>query len=73
MDVLYRGERPPDPTRASIPWHLAANGSVEAGQSAGIVQWRCKRRRGACRSDELAGIDPAWELIAGHGLLPVFV
>jgi predicted peroxiredoxin len=26
-----------DPTRASIPWHLAVNGSLEVGQSAGIV------------------------------------
>ena len=26
-----------DPTRASIPLHLAANGSIEAGQTAGIV------------------------------------
>lgn len=26
-----------DATRASLPWHLAVNGSVEAGQSARIV------------------------------------
>jgi predicted peroxiredoxin len=26
-----------DPTRASIPWHLAVNGSIEVGQEAGIV------------------------------------
>jgi len=26
-----------DPTRASIPWHLAVNGSMEAGQDAVIV------------------------------------
>jgi hypothetical protein len=26
-----------DPTRASIPLHLAANGSVEAGQQAAVV------------------------------------
>jgi predicted peroxiredoxin len=26
-----------DPTRASIPLHLAANGSVEAGQEAAVV------------------------------------
>ena len=26
-----------DPTRASIPWHLAVNGSLEAGQEAEIV------------------------------------
>ena len=26
-----------DPTRASIPMHLAVNGSIEAGQTAGII------------------------------------
>ena len=26
-----------DPTRASIPWHLAVNGSVTVGQQTGIV------------------------------------
>ena len=26
-----------DPTRASIPLHLAANGSVEEGRSAGVT------------------------------------
>ena len=26
-----------DATKASIPWHLAVNGSIEAGQSAVIV------------------------------------
>jgi predicted peroxiredoxin len=26
-----------DPTRASIPFHLAANGSVEAGQECAVV------------------------------------
>jgi predicted peroxiredoxin len=26
-----------DPTKASIPWHLAVNGSVEVGQTARIV------------------------------------
>jgi predicted peroxiredoxin len=38
VEILYiaaTGES--DPTRASIPWHLAANGSVEAGQSARIL------------------------------------
>jgi predicted peroxiredoxin len=28
---------PADPTKASIPLHLAANGSVEVGQDAAIV------------------------------------
>jgi predicted peroxiredoxin len=26
-----------DPTRASIPWHLAVNGSMEVGQEAAVV------------------------------------
>jgi predicted peroxiredoxin len=26
-----------DPTRASIPWHLAVNGSVEVGHEVGII------------------------------------
>ena len=26
-----------DPTRASIPWHLAVNGSIEVGHTARIV------------------------------------
>jgi predicted peroxiredoxin len=26
-----------DPTKASIPWHLAVNGSVEVGQTARLV------------------------------------
>jgi predicted peroxiredoxin len=26
-----------DPTRASIPWHLAVNGSMEVGQETSVV------------------------------------
>ena len=38
MEVLYiAASGKSDPTRASIPWHLAANGSSEAGQSTGIL------------------------------------
>ena len=38
MEVLYiAASGASDPTRASIPWHLAVNGSVEAEQSTGIV------------------------------------
>jgi len=38
MDVLYvAASGSADPTRASIPWHLAVNGSVAAGQSVGIL------------------------------------
>jgi predicted peroxiredoxin len=38
MEILYiSSSGASDPTRASIPWHLAVNGSIEAGQSARIV------------------------------------
>jgi predicted peroxiredoxin len=38
MDILYIATSGAgDPTRASVPLHLAVNGSVEAGQSVGIV------------------------------------
>jgi len=38
MDVIYiAASGQSDPTRASIPWHLAVNGSFEAGQSTGIL------------------------------------
>ena len=36
--ILYlTATGPSDPTRASLPFHLAANGSAEAGQDADIV------------------------------------
>jgi predicted peroxiredoxin len=38
MRILYlatTGEK--DPTRASIPLHIAANGSIEAGQECAVV------------------------------------
>ena len=38
MDVLYVGSSgPADPTRASLPLHLAVNGSVAVGQATGVV------------------------------------
>ena len=38
MEVLYIATSGPlDATKASIPWHLAVNGSVEVGQTARIV------------------------------------
>ena len=38
MDVLYvAASGSADPTRASIPWHLAVNGSLAAGQEVGIL------------------------------------
>ena len=38
MRILYIGTSgSSDPTRASLPLHLAVNGSVEVGQTVGIV------------------------------------
>ncbi|MEO7397968.1 MAG: hypothetical protein ABIW84_05345 [Ilumatobacteraceae bacterium] len=38
MEILYiSSSGAADPTKASIPWHLAVNGSIEAGQTARIV------------------------------------
>jgi predicted peroxiredoxin len=38
MEILYiAASGQSDATRASIPWHLAVNGSFEAGQSTGIL------------------------------------
>ena len=38
MRILYLGTTgASDPTRASIPLHIAANGSVDAGQECAVV------------------------------------
>jgi hypothetical protein len=38
MEILYiAASGSSDATRASIPWHLAVNGSFEAGQSTGVL------------------------------------
>ena len=38
VDILYISTSgSADPTKASIPWHLAVNGSVEVGQTVRIV------------------------------------
>ena len=38
MEVLYiSSSGPSDATRASIPWHLAVNGSIESNQTARVV------------------------------------
>ena len=38
MHVLYMATSgSADPTRASIPLHLAVNGSLEAGQTTGLI------------------------------------
>ena len=38
MEILYIATNgSADATKASIPWHLAVNGSIEVGQTARIV------------------------------------
>ena len=38
VEILYIATNgSADPTKASIPWHLAVNGSIEVGQTARIV------------------------------------
>ncbi len=38
MEILYiSSSGSSDPTRASIPWHLAVNGSIESNQTARLV------------------------------------
>ena len=67
-----------DPTRASIPIHLAVNGSVEVGQSASIVlAGDATELLLAATRDTLegVGVPPARELFAKvrQHEVPVFV
>jgi predicted peroxiredoxin len=67
-----------DPTKASIPLHLAANGSVEVGQEAAIVLAGDATELlvgDTAESLEGVGVPPARELLAklrDHAV-PVFV
>jgi predicted peroxiredoxin len=67
-----------DPTKASIPLHLAANGSVEVGQEAAIVLAGDATELlvgDNAESLEGVGVPPARELLAklrDHAV-PVFV
>lgn len=68
MKILYMATSgSSDPTRASIPLHLAVNGSLEVGQSVGIVlagdatELLSAQIRDAM---EGVGIPPARELLA---------
>jgi predicted peroxiredoxin len=66
MRILYLATTgPADPTKASIPLHLAANGSVEAGQEctvalAGAATELAKRE--IAEAVEGVGVPPAREL-----------
>jgi predicted peroxiredoxin len=63
MRILYLGTSgPDDPTKASIPLHIAANGSVEAGQECALAL--------AGDAVELAKRDTA-ERVEGVGIPPV--
>lgn len=79
MRILYMASSgSSDPTRASIPLHLAVNGSVEIGQEVGVVL--AGDATELLRSDvrdrvEGVGIPRAGELFArarDHGV-PVYV
>ena len=79
MDVLYiAASGSADPTRASIPWHLAVNGSVAAGQDVGILLLgdAAEVHNGKIRAELVGvGVPPIDELIAkarDHSV-PVFV
>ena len=79
MDVLYiAASGSADPTRASIPWHLAVNGSVAAGQDVGILLLgdAAEVLNGDVRAKLVGvGVPPIDELIAkAHDhMVPVFV
>lgn len=51
-----------DPTTASVPFHLAANGSAELGQEASVLL--------AGHAAELI-VGRAWERVQGVGLPPL--
>ena len=79
MKILYLATAGAgDPTRASIPLHIAANGSVEAGQECAIVlagdATELVSRAGA-EQVEGVGVPPAKELfqkLVDHQV-PVYV
>jgi predicted peroxiredoxin len=67
-----------DPNRASIPWHLAVNGSLEVGHEVGLVLAGDATellKPGARDSVEGLGVPPVRDLFAKarqHGV-PVYV
>ena len=66
MRVLYLAATgPEDPTKASIPFHLAANGSIDAGQECAVALAGDAvelARRDVADGVEGVGIPPAREL-----------
>jgi predicted peroxiredoxin len=79
MRVLYLGTTgPDDPTKASIPLHIAANGSAEVGQESAVVLAGDAvdlAQRGTAEKVEGVGIPPARELFRKllDNQVPVFV
>ena len=67
MKVLYLATAGAgDPTRASLPLHIAANGSVEAGQECAVVLAGDATElvsRETAEDIEGVGVPPAGELI----------
>lgn len=79
MKVLYLATAgTADATRASLPLHIAANGSVEAGQETAVVLAGDATElvaRATANGVEGVGVPPARELLAKlveHGV-PVYV
>lgn len=67
-----------DPTKASLPWHLAVNGSVEAGHDVVMVMAGDSTDLvvgGSADSIEGVGVPPLRELVqkARKHEVPVFV
>jgi predicted peroxiredoxin len=79
MKVLYLATAGAgDPTRASLPLHIAANGSVEAGQECSVVLVGDATElalRETAESVEGVGVPPARELVQKlrDNEIPVYV
>jgi predicted peroxiredoxin len=77
--ILYLATTGPgDPTKASIPLHLAANGSVEVGQECAVALAGDATdlvRRETAEAVEGVGIPPARELLQKlrDNQVPVYV
>ena len=79
MRILYFATTgPEDPTKASLPLHIAANGSVEAGQECAVALAGDAIelvRRETAESLEGVGIPPVRELLQKlrDNEIPVYV
>jgi len=79
MKVLYLATAGAgDPTRASLPLHIAANGSVEAGQECAVVlagDATERVLRETAERVEGVGVPPARDLLAKlqENQVPVYI